>query len=122
MQAPKLFSGINFYITDEFQQPTFKKYLEDLIVTGGGALVKKGDLMHMRRTVLDVQGNGAETSPKVSIVYSTEPLPEADSRYSDEVLNQRTEVAEALAADVGGRAIQHTSLLDSIAACQFQLN
>ena len=84
LQAPKLFSGFSFYITDDFQQACFKAYLEDLVVTGGGTLLKKIDLMH----------TGEEICPKVIIVYSSEPPLGDDSRDIEEVLKQRSADAE----------------------------
>ena len=122
MQAPKLFDGFSFYVTDDFQQACFKTYLEDLIVTGGGTLLKKIDLVHAQRVRNDPMPIEEANCPKVIIVFSSEPPLGDDSRDVEEVLKQRTADAEALAADVCGQAIRHTTLLDNIAACHFEMN
>lgn len=125
LQAPKLFDGISFYIADEFQQPAFKKYIEDLINAGDGELLKKSELLTIREAILDCNSDTLVQHyfnlPKV-FVHSAEPPATTDSGDFNEILKQRSAEGEAWARDIGGRVISHTSLLDSIAACHFDVN
>lgn len=81
--------------------------------------------MHMQqamssRSVHDGEAKADKISSKVVIVYSAEPLPRGDPRDVNEVLEKRSKEAEAMAVNLGGRAMRHTSLLDSIAAHHFE--
>lgn len=116
MQAPKLFFGLSFYLSG-YYMPYYKGYLEDLILAAGGVILQKIDAQPIQSSTV----NG--TSSKLFVVYSVEPPQGCNTdQMISYVLKKRTEDAEALAAEIGAHAVSHTWLLDSIAACNLQLN
>ncbi|XP_020259871.1 BRCA1-associated RING domain protein 1-like isoform X2 [Asparagus officinalis] len=124
-KAPKLFDGISFYIADDFQQPALKKYIEDLINAGDGELLQKSGLVTIREAILDCDSDTIVQHyfnlPKV-FVHSAEPPATTESGDFNDVLKQRSAEGEAWARDIGGHVLSHTSLLDSVAACHFDVN
>ncbi|KAH7691053.1 BRCA1-associated RING domain protein 1 [Dioscorea alata] len=115
-KAPKLFFGLSFYLTG-YYMPYYKGYLEDLILAAGGVILQKIDAQPIQSSTV----NG--TSTKLFVVYSVEPPQGCNTdQMISYVLKKRTEDAEALAAEIGAHAVSHTWLLDSIAACNLQLN
>jgi BRCA1-associated RING domain protein 1 len=97
-----LFAELSFYFSGRFL-PYYKGYLEDLIVAAGGNIIDKADL-----------------SSSSVVIYSTEPPQGSDPECLSEVINKRRIEAKELAAATGSRAVAHTWLLDSIAACIVQ--
>ncbi|KAJ3706392.1 hypothetical protein LUZ61_010097 [Rhynchospora tenuis] len=101
-KAPKLFAELSFYFSGRFM-PYYKGYLEDLIVAAGGVIIDKAGLLSSS-----------------FVVYSTEPPQGSDPKGLNDVINKRKVEAEELATATGSRAVPHTWLLDSIAACNVQ--
>ncbi|XP_020095276.1 protein BREAST CANCER SUSCEPTIBILITY 1 homolog isoform X1 [Ananas comosus] len=102
-KAPKLFEGLAFYFSGHFM-PYYKSHLQDLITSAGGIILQKSELSHASL-----------------IVYSTEPPQGSDANDLNDVIRKRKEEAEELAVVASCRAVTHTWLLDSIAACNAQL-
>ncbi|KAJ6810067.1 BRCA1-associated RING domain protein 1-like isoform X2 [Iris pallida] len=110
-KAPKLFVELGFYFSGYFR-PSFKCQLEELVLSAGGILMKKDELMKTRNS------NVKYISPKVLVVYNSEPL-EADlTASSEKSVEKELKEAEALACNIGARVIPHSWILDSIAACK----
>ncbi|XP_078166933.1 BRCA1-associated RING domain protein 1-like isoform X1 [Carex rostrata] len=101
-KAPKLFAELSFHFSGRFL-PYYKGYLEDLIVAAGGTIIDKSNL-----------------SSSSFVVYSTEPPQGSNREDLNEAINKRKIEAEELAVATGSRAVAHTWLLDSIAACSLQ--
>ncbi|CAL9108890.1 unnamed protein product [Musa textilis] len=103
-KAPKLFAELTFYFNGYFM-PTYKKYLENLILAAGGRFLEKSEVV-----------------PATFIVYSVEPPQGSDSNDLNEVIRKRKEDAEAFAVKTDSRVVAHTWLLDAIAACNLPRN
>ncbi|URE27922.1 BRCA1 C Terminus (BRCT) domain [Musa troglodytarum] len=103
-KAPKLFAELTFYFNGYFM-PTYKKYLENLILAAGGRFLEKSEVV-----------------PATFIVYSVEPPQGSDSNDLNEVIRKRKEDAEAFAVKTFSRVVAHTWLLDAIAACNLPRN
>ncbi|XP_058101493.1 BRCA1-associated RING domain protein 1-like isoform X2 [Magnolia sinica] len=111
-KAPKLFSGLNFYFSGDFM-PSYKGYLQDLVVAAGGTVLVKKDMVP--------QTSSTRTTPTSTLViYSLDPSQECKSGQLSSVVQQRLEEAEAIAAETGSQAVGHAWLLESIAACKLQ--
>ncbi|XP_078427819.1 breast cancer associated RING 1 isoform X2 [Wolffia australiana] len=102
-QAPKLFSGLSFFLTGDFM-PTYKGYLKDLIFAAGGELLEDTTKIPSFTTAI--------------VVYSLDSPQNIESSSSDDVMSQRFLDASELAAFAGSRVAPHTWILDSIAACK----
>lgn len=109
-KEPKLFEGLNFYVSDDFHDASFRQCIVDLVLAGGGNVIALDDLSHNKQV-----NEKAIIAPKPYILYSAEVLPDD----CHELMKRRTEEAEALAAGVGGIAIPHSKFLDNVAACEF---
>ncbi|OWM63832.1 protein BREAST CANCER SUSCEPTIBILITY 1 homolog [Punica granatum] len=105
---PKLFEGLKFYFTGEFE-PSYRGYLQDLVVAGGG------NLLHRKPVSRD------DEKPKSSIfiVYNLETSDKLDVN-KDTVARQRKSDAEALAAQTVAKVVSNSWILNSIAACKLQ--
>ncbi|KAL8138387.1 hypothetical protein V2J09_004388 [Rumex salicifolius] len=106
-KQPKIFAGISFYLTGDFE-PLYKGYLHDLIVSAGG------NILH-RKPIVEDQGNLPRDSslPSTIIVYSVE-LPNKDDINKDTILNGRQLEAEALAKTSGSIAASNFWVLNCI--------
>ncbi|PKI68106.1 hypothetical protein CRG98_011702 [Punica granatum] len=94
---PKLFEGLKFYFTGEFE-PSYRGYLQDLVVAGGG------NLLHRKPVSRD------DEKPKSSIfiVYNLETSDKLDVN-KDTVARQRKSDAEALAAQTVAKVMDKSS-------------
>ncbi|XP_062080026.1 BRCA1-associated RING domain protein 1 [Humulus lupulus] len=112
--APKLFSGLNFYFLGDFL-PSYKDDLQDLVIAAGGTVLESREELATQRT--DQQ---AVRTPKAFVVYNIDP-PEG-CKLGDEVsiLWQRLSEAEDIASRTGAQVIGHTWLLESIAGYKLQ--
>ena len=109
LQAPKLFNGLSFYISGDFES-AYKEDLLDLIITAGGIVIED-------REQFFAQSHDALATPSVTlVVYNNEcKLEDGGS-----IVLKRRVVAENLADEIGSEVIAHTWLLESIAACELQ--
>lgn len=87
---------------------SFKKYLEDLVEAGEGAVLKSKDELELR------------IDAKVLVVYNIDPPQGCKLGEEVSILWQRLSEAEDLAANTGYQVIGHTWILESIAACKLQ--
>lgn len=109
--APKLFDGLNFYFSGEFL-PAYKVDLLDLVRTAGGAIIESMEqLMIQSRDVLSV-------SSSLLIVYNRDPPRGCAVGEENSVLLQRLADAKCMANVTNSQVIQHTWILESIAACK----
>ncbi|XP_058761913.1 BRCA1-associated RING domain protein 1 isoform X2 [Vicia villosa] len=106
-KEPKIFSGLKFYFSGDYDL-SFKKYLEDLVEVGEGAVLKSKDQLEVR-----IDAN-------VLVVYNIDPPQGCKLGEEVSILWQRLSEAEDLAANTGYQVIGHTWILESIAACKLQ--
>ncbi|KAK9265846.1 hypothetical protein L1049_027079 [Liquidambar formosana] len=111
--APKLFSGLTFYLSGDFV-PGYKEDLQRLITAAGGTILKS------KENLVALVHDAKATASTILVVYNLDP-PQG-CKLGDEVsiLWKRLEEAEVLAAEIGSGVIGHTWLLESIAACKLQ--
>ncbi|EXB46049.1 Protein BREAST CANCER SUSCEPTIBILITY 1-like protein [Morus notabilis] len=111
--APKLFSGLNFYFAGDFLA-SHKEDLQDLVIAAGGTVLKS------KEELVAQSGEGAAPTPRALAVYNDDP-PEG-CRLGEEVaiLFQRLSEAEDIAFQTGSKVIGHTWLLESIAGHKLQ--
>ncbi|WJX84402.1 non-specific serine/threonine protein kinase [Trifolium repens] len=100
---PKLFSGLKFYFSGDYDL-SYKKYLEDLVEGGGGAVLKSKDELEVGRNA------------NLLAVYNLDPPQGCKLGEEVSILWQRLNEAEDLTANTVG----HTWILESIAACKLQ--
>lgn len=112
LQAPKLFSGLEFYFFGDFV-PSYKGYLKDLVIAAGGTIQVKEDM--------GSQGSNSKITPAMNVViYNRDPPQDCKSSQLSSIIEQRHGEAEAFAANTGSKVVDHTWLLESIAACRLQ--
>ncbi|XP_024019175.1 BRCA1-associated RING domain protein 1 [Morus notabilis] len=106
--APKLFSGLNFYLVGDFL-PSYKEDLQDLVTAAGGTVLRS------REELVARSSKEAAPTPRALVVYNIDPL--EGCRLGEEVaiLFQRLSEAEDAASQTGSKVIGHTWLLESIA-------
>ncbi|XP_021733074.1 protein BREAST CANCER SUSCEPTIBILITY 1 homolog [Chenopodium quinoa] len=110
----KLFSGINFYFTVDFE-PSYKGYLQDLVTAAGGTVLH-------RRPIAETYQIGASPSPASStiIAYSIELPANCDLRKKNIILESRRSDAEALANSSGAKLASNSWVLNCIAGHKLQ--
>nr|XP_027188299.1 BRCA1-associated RING domain protein 1 isoform X2 [Cicer arietinum]XP_027188300.1 BRCA1-associated RING domain protein 1 isoform X2 [Cicer arietinum]XP_027188301.1 BRCA1-associated RING domain protein 1 isoform X2 [Cicer arietinum] len=104
---PKLFSGLKFYFSGDYDL-SYKEDLEDLVEAGGGAVLRSKDELEVRRDA------------NLLVVYNLDPPQGCKLGEEVSILWQRLNGAEDLAANTRGQVIGHTWILESIAACKLQ--
>ncbi|XP_058196920.1 BRCA1-associated RING domain protein 1-like isoform X2 [Rhododendron vialii] len=107
--VPKLFNGLDFYFSGDFE-PDYKEDLLDLVITAGGTV-------NEIKEQLLAPSHEAQATPSVSlVVYNNE------CRQDDEgsIVFKRRGAAENLAHEIGSKVIAHTWLLESMAAHELQ--
>ncbi|PSR89781.1 BRCA1-associated RING domain protein [Actinidia chinensis var. chinensis] len=107
--APKLFNGLSFYVSGDFES-AYKEDLLDLIITAGGIVIED-------KEQLFAQSHDALATPSVTlVVYNND----CKLEIGGSIVSKRRVVAENLADEIGSEVIAHTWLLESIAACELQ--
>lgn len=114
MQEPKLFDGCKFYLIGDFI-PSYKGYLQELIVAGGGSILHRKPILRDQETL----ASNLAAAP-VYVVYSLEIPEKSDLRQKEAILSHRKTYAEELAISTGSTAVSNSWVLDSIAACRLQ--
>ncbi|MCD7455767.1 hypothetical protein HAX54_029551 [Datura stramonium] len=109
--APKLFEGFNFYLSENFM-PAYKSDLLDLVEKAGGTIIQSKELL-VKQTHAAL-----ETWPPSLVVYNCDPPQGCMFEEESSILQQRLAEAEDLAKQIGCQVIQHTWILESIAACK----
>ncbi|XP_038721752.1 protein BREAST CANCER SUSCEPTIBILITY 1 homolog [Tripterygium wilfordii] len=109
-KQPRLFDGFMFHFVGDFV-PSYKSYLQDLVVAGGGAI------LHRKPVSGQVFGSPAAST---FIVYSQELPERCDPGKSIMTLSKRHSDAEALASSTGTTVVSNLWVLNSIAACKLQ--
>lgn len=109
MQAPKLFSGMNFYFSGDFF-PAYKDDLQNLVTAAGGSVVKTKEQL----ATLSCAGQGSSTT---LVVYNVDPVQPYTMDKGNSVVLQRHRTAEELATEFGCQVLKHIWILESIAAC-----
>ncbi|XP_058098715.1 protein BREAST CANCER SUSCEPTIBILITY 1 homolog [Magnolia sinica] len=113
-KEPKLFNAFKFYFAGEFV-PSYKGYLQDLVVAGGGTVLQRKPISRDQERLL----NESPTSTTF-IIYSLEHLENGDSSKNAMVFSCRRAEAQTLANVMGAKVAGHSWILDSIAACRLQ--
>ncbi|KAF5176012.1 Breast cancer susceptibility 1-like protein [Thalictrum thalictroides] len=105
-------SSFNFnqsFSMGEFQ-PSYKGYLQDMVVAAGGYV------LHRKPISGDMRGLPSEST--TYIIYNAES---EESGFAKKLLcSRRQDEAEALASSNGAKVAAHSWVLDSIAACNLQ--
>ncbi|KAL8530204.1 hypothetical protein ACS0TY_007314 [Phlomoides rotata] len=101
--APKLFDGLSFYFNGDFA-PSYKKDLLDLVRVGGGISVESLEQEIAERPTF--------------VVYNHDNPQGCAAKEASSFLLQRAAEAEDVAKCINARAIPHTWILESIAACR----
>ncbi|WOG85904.1 hypothetical protein DCAR_0105097 [Daucus carota subsp. sativus] len=107
--APKLFSGMNFYFSGDFF-PAYKDDLQNLVTAAGGSVVKTKEQL----ATLSCAGQGSSTT---LVVYNVDPVQPYTMDKGNSVVLQRHRTAEELATEFGCQVLKHIWILESIAAC-----
>ncbi|EEF35848.1 brca1 associated ring domain, putative [Ricinus communis] len=110
--APKLFSGLNFYFAGDFVSG-YKEDLQNLVLAAGGTILDS------KEKVVEQSHNEA-TPSRTLVVYNFDPPLGCKLGEEVTILWQRLSEAEDLAAKIGSQVIAHTWLLESIASYKFQ--
>ena len=96
---------------------SYKEDLEDLVIAGGGTLIKSRD-------ELSAQSCGELTAPiptpRALIVYNLDPPEGCKLGEEVSILWKRLSEAEDVASQTQSKVIGHTWLLESIAAYKLQ--
>lgn len=114
MQAPKLFHGLKFYFSGEFL-PAYKVDLLNLVKTGGGTIIESKERLMM-------QSDDAMTAIPSSllVVYNSDPPRGNAAGQENFIMLHRLEEAKCVANITNSQVIQHTWILESIAASKLQ--
>ncbi|XP_010537742.1 PREDICTED: protein BREAST CANCER SUSCEPTIBILITY 1 homolog [Tarenaya hassleriana] len=112
-KQPKLFDGLKFYITGDFD-PVYKGYLQDLVVAAGGSILRRRPIPPLATDLVTL----SESS--TIIVYSLEPPDNIDPDKNGTLMSRRKSEAEALAKSAGAGAVSSSWIMDSIAASKLQ--
>ena len=110
-QAAKIFSGLNFYFSNQFE-PHYRGFLEDLVLAAGGTVLNDVDLA--------IEGSNVKVFSLGSsfIVYNEDPPPQtSESVDLEELVRNRSDEVGTLEAKTGFKVIGHMQLLDHVAAC-----
>ncbi|XP_009781615.1 BRCA1-associated RING domain protein 1 [Nicotiana sylvestris] len=111
--APKLFDGFKFYLSGDYVA-AYKKDLLDLVEKGGGSII------HTKEQLIYQIGPMQTTNSSCLVVYNLDPPRGCMSGEDSNVLLHRQAEAEDLAKQIGCQVIQHTWILQSIAACKLE--
>ncbi|XP_065876679.1 BRCA1-associated RING domain protein 1 [Euphorbia lathyris] len=111
--APKLFSGFNFYFLGDFESG-YKEDLERLVKAAGGNLIESKEELEQKSHEL------SETPSRSLVVYNPDPPQGCKLGEEVTILWQRLNEAQDLAAKIGFQVIGHTWLLESIASYKLQ--
>ncbi|XP_075093840.1 BRCA1-associated RING domain protein 1 isoform X2 [Nicotiana tabacum] len=109
--APKLFDGFRFYLSGDFV-PTYKVDLLDLVEKAGGASIQS------KEQLVEQTHAAQETHPPYLVVYNCDPPRGCTFEEESNILQQRLAEAEDLAKQIGCQVIQHTWILECVAACK----
>ncbi|KAL9404001.1 hypothetical protein Peur_000973 [Populus x canadensis] len=112
-KQPNIFEGFKFYFMVDFI-PSYKGYIQDLLVTGGGTILHRKPISGAQGTLLP------DSKPPTFIIYSLEMPDKCDPSKKNMILNRRQSDAEALASSTGAKAVSNKWVLNSIAACKLQ--
>lgn len=100
-----------FYLSENFM-PAYKSDLLDLVEKAGGTIIQSKEQL-VKQTHAE-----RETRPPSLVVYNCDPPQGCMFEEESSILQQRLAEAEDLAKQIGCQAVQHTWILESIAACK----
>ncbi|KAK2996344.1 hypothetical protein RJ639_026587 [Escallonia herrerae] len=113
-KQPKLFNGYQFYLTGDYA-PSYKGYLQDLIVAAGGTLLHRKPISRYHEALL----SNCTSSPTL-IIYCLELPDKCNPSKRGSIISSRRSDAESLASSIGAAVATNLWILDSIAACRLQ--
>ncbi|KAJ3698801.1 hypothetical protein LUZ61_002506 [Rhynchospora tenuis] len=106
-KEPRLFNGMEFYLSGDYTT-SYRGFIQDLIVTAGGTVLQRKPLSRdQHRLLVD--------SSKIFIIYSIE-----HSEKQEKSIRNKVSEAKALADTSGGKVASSAWIIDSIAACKLQ--
>ncbi|KAJ6423788.1 hypothetical protein OIU84_024711 [Salix udensis] len=112
-RQPNIFEGLKFYFMGDFI-PSYKGYIQDLLVTGGGTILHRKPISGVQGTLL------LDSKPPTFIIYSLEVPDKCGPSKKKMIITRRQSAAEALASSTGAKAVSNKWVLNSIAACKLQ--
>lgn len=113
LQAPKLFSGLCFCLSD-LMSPGNRGRTRGLIAAGGGRVLDKRDLRLLPKKDPDPDGRSpSPVNPRPYFVYDVEAP--GGRRFSARLLRREIDEAREQAA-AGAQVIGHLSVFDAVAA------
>ncbi|KAK2980540.1 hypothetical protein RJ640_015925 [Escallonia rubra] len=111
-KQPKLFNGYQFYLTGDYA-PSYKGYLQDLIVAAGGTLLHRKPISRYHEAL----SSNCTSSPTL-IIYSLELPDKCTPSKRGSIISSRRLDAKSLASSIGAAVATNSWILDSIAACR----
>ncbi|KAG9439395.1 hypothetical protein H6P81_019560 [Aristolochia fimbriata] len=113
-KGSKLFHNLEFYLVGEFTV-SYKGYLHDLIITGGGVV------LHRKPISRTDKGSLEESSPStIYVIYSVEQPDKSDAKKTSQIFARRKAEACSIASSINAKIAPHSWVLDSIAASKLQ--
>lgn len=94
--------------------PSYKGYLQDLVIAAGGAVLHRKPIFRNQETLL------SESINETFIIYNLELPDNCGPDKKNEIFACRQSEAEALARSTGTKVASNSWFLNSIAACQMQ--
>ncbi|KAK3039747.1 hypothetical protein RJ639_027404 [Escallonia herrerae] len=113
-KQPKLFNGYQFYLTGDYT-PSYKGYLQDLIVVAGGTLLHRKPISRYHEAL----SSNCTSSPTL-IIYCLELPDKCNPNKRGSIISSRRSDATSLASSIGAAVATNSWILDSIAACRLQ--
>ncbi|XP_063950090.1 BRCA1-associated RING domain protein 1 [Daucus carota subsp. sativus] len=110
--GPKLFGSLIFYFSGDFDSGLMND-LKTLVLAAAGTIIENKEHLVSQTCV-------AEGTSKILIVYNADHTYHCTTGDEDSPVVEILETAENLALRIGSRIIQHTWILESIAACKLQ--
>ncbi|XP_023743762.1 BRCA1-associated RING domain protein 1 isoform X1 [Lactuca sativa] len=112
--GPKLFKNLEFYFVGDYIE-AHKSDLKELVTTAGGTIIEARDQLLSSSNDAD----GDEDVKRVSLVVYNADLSDHSEFYDEDSIRfQRLAAAEDIAQQSRSQIIQHTWILESVAACR----
>ncbi|KAJ4754588.1 Protein BREAST CANCER SUSCEPTIBILITY 1-like protein [Rhynchospora pubera] len=106
-KEPRLFNGMEFYLSGDYTM-SYRGFIQDLIVTAGGSILQRKPVSRdQHRLLVDLY--------EILIIYSIEHC-----EKQEKSIEKKLSEAKALANTSGGKVASSAWIIDSIAACKLQ--
>lgn len=114
LQAPKLFNNLKFYFVGAFIS-AFKTDLVNLVMTAGGEIATTKDQLQLLSNDTD---EVVKVNQVTLVVYNADLSKRYEFEDEDTMKFQRLAAAEDVAQAYGSMIVEHTWILETIAACR----